>query len=91
MPDDKPAAADKPGSATPAKPAKPAAEEKPSPARAAKIVEETGRFICKHAVTFTDAKGERAHANAGDVVAVGAEDLKYLTRVGAIVPETIEE
>jgi hypothetical protein len=87
-PEEKPVARAKPPA-----PAKPPEEKEKvvPPPKSAKIVEETGCFICKHAITFTNDKGERAHAKAGDVVGVSAEDAKHLKRTGAIVPETTEE
>ena len=85
---------DKPEEKLAAPPPKPAPATKPAeekPAVRAKIVEETGRYICKHAITFTNEKGERAHAKAGDVVAIDADDVKHLKKTGAIVAETRED
>lgn len=66
-------------------------EKNANPPRATKLVEETGRYVCKSGITFTNEKGERAHAKKGDVVAVADEDAKYLKKLGAIVEETREE
>ena len=59
--------------------------------RATRIVEETGRYVCKTQITYSNDKGERAQARRGDVVVICAEDAKHLKRVGAIVEETREE
>lgn len=88
--DDKPAP-------PPNRPAQPArrepVEDKPTPAapRATRIVEETGRYVCKRGITFTDDKGRRQSARKGDVVSIGLEDAQHLKRVGAVVEETREE
>jgi hypothetical protein len=54
---------------------------RPSPAQLALI----------RAADGTSIEGQRAHAKAGDVVAIAAEDVRHLKKTGAIVAETHEE
>ena len=79
---------DKPAAAAPEKPS-PAPAKAPAPK--AKIVEETGRYVCRAAIMFTDDRGRRASARKGEVVSLHPEDVAALRRAGAIAPETTEE
>jgi hypothetical protein len=48
--------------------------------RTTKIVAETGRYVCKHAIVFTSPDGKRAMARAGEIVSIRDEDAAALKK-----------
>jgi hypothetical protein len=61
--------------------------ERPPTKRTTKIVAETGRYICKHAIVFTAPDGKRATARAGEIVSIRDDDAAPLKKRRVIESE----